>query len=157
MISRVIQKRGSSNLSISCIVHSLSPRFNGDEDGMRTHAGRSDLIHIGGIARWAVSYKDRTVTVEFHILPWSCGPILAGVKALRLKIISFDRDDQHFNPVLMVDLETSKTKGESSFRIQETLAPFHRNFKGTGLPTAAQARTVPYHLQSDEAIKKLKK
>ena len=129
---------------------------------IRIHPYKSQPIPIRGIATCAVSFKDRVIPVDFHILPGSCEPILSGSHALQLKIISFDDEEEPFNPILMVDAK-NKEEGEFSYKIQDILTPFPHNFKGRGLlkghqatyyentdikPVAVPARTPPYHLQA---------
>ena len=78
---------------------------------IKIHPYKSEPIPIRGTATCAVSFKGRTVPVEFHILPGSCEPILSGNKGLQLKIISIEDDDELYNPVFMLG---SEAKGEFS-------------------------------------------
>ena len=74
----------------------------------RIHPYNSEPIKVRGIAICAVTYKDRTVPVEFYILPGSCEAILAGDKGIQLKIIDKDvgKTDNVCNPVLMMGCST---------------------------------------------------
>ena len=132
---------------------------------------RSDPIKVKGIATCAVSFHDRSIPVDFFILPGSCEPILAGSKAILLKILTFKGEDDSYNPILMIDNSTHD-KGEFSLNIQNILQHFPQNFKGLGKlrnhqvklftdqnirPVTVPPRTIPYHLKArvDEAISQM--
>ena len=130
----------------------------------KIHPYNSDPIQIRGTAICAVTFKERSVPVEFHVLPGSCEPILAGTKSLQLKIVSFDGTDDTYNPVLMIN-EAASSKEKSRFfnDINHILAKYPQNFKGLGKlkdyqvklftdssikPVAVPPRVIPYHLRA---------
>ena len=138
---------------------------------IRIYPYRSDPIQIRGTALCSVSFKDRSIPVNFHILPGSCQPILAGTTALQLKIITFDGSDESYNPILMIDNDAHKD-GEFSLKITNILQKFPQNFQGLGKlrnhqvklftdesvkPIAVPPRTAPFHLKAriNEAISKM--
>ena len=51
-------------------------------------------IKVRGTALCSVTYNDRTVPVEFYVLPGSCQPILEGTEKVHLQIISIDDKDE---------------------------------------------------------------
>ena len=116
---------------------------------VRIHPYNSPPILIRGTARCAVTFKERSVPVEFHVLPGSCEPILAGNQALQLKIITFDDTDDVYNPVLMIDNETSLgDNGKFSKDIEIILSNYPHNFKGLGKLKDCQVK-----LYTDSSIK----
>ena len=128
----------------------------------KIHPYNSTPIKVRGTALCSVTYNDRTIPVEFYVLPGSCQPILEGTKAMHLKIISMDNEDELvFNPVKMID--TDESKGEFTFDIASIIQQYPENFKGLGKlnnyqvklyfdenvkPVAVPPRTIPYHLQT---------
>ena len=74
------------------------------------HPNNSEPIKVRGIPICAVTYKDRTVPVEFYILPGSSEAILAGDKGIQLKVMTIDKNvaktDDVFNPVSMLGCST---------------------------------------------------
>ena len=56
----------------------------------KIHPYNSVPIKVRGTALCSDTYNDRTVPVEFYVLPGSCQPILEGIKAVHLQIISID-------------------------------------------------------------------
>ena len=128
----------------------------------KAHPYNSTPIKVRGTALCSVTYNDRTVPVEFYVLPGSCQPILEGTKVMHLKIISMDNEDELvFNPVKMID--TDESKGEFTFDIASIIQQYPENFKGLGKlnnyqvklyfdenvkPVAVPPRTIPYHLQT---------
>ena len=69
----------------------------------KIHPYNSEPIKVRGTARCAVTYKSRSVPVEFYILPGSCEPILAGTEGLNLKVLSFAEDrPSEYHPVSMI-------------------------------------------------------
>ena len=74
----------------------------------KVHPYKSPPISVEGTALCSVTYKNRTIPVEFYILPGSCKPILDGDKAKELKTISIDKDETLFNPINMIDNEKKK-------------------------------------------------
>ena len=135
------------------------------------HPYNSPPIPIRGTARCAVTFKERSVPVEFDVLPGSWEPILAGNQALQLRIITFDGTDDVYNPVLMIDNETSLVdNGKFSKDIEIILSNYNpHNFKGLGKlkdcqvklytdkPVVVPPRVIPYHLEqrANDAIQKM--
>ena len=119
-------------------------------------------VKVRGTALCSVTYNDRTVPVEFYVLPGSCQPILEGTKEVHLQIILTDnKDEAVFNPVKMID--TDESKGEFAFDIASIIQPYPDNFKGLGKmknyqvklysdenvkPVAVPPRAIPYHLRA---------
>ena len=60
----------------------------------KIHPYNSIPIKVRETALCSVTFKNRTVPVEFYILPGSCQPILDGNKATQLQIISIDTSVQ---------------------------------------------------------------
>ena len=91
----------------------------------------SEPIKVRGIATCAVTFTDTSVPVDFHILPGSCEPILAGNKALQLNLMSFNKEEQPYNPVLKID--TCKDAGKKFHDdINYILQQYPQNFTGLG-------------------------
>ena len=69
----------------------------------KIHPFNSASIKVTGTALCSVSFNNWAVPVDIYISPGSCDSILDGNKAEQLKIISFDKNDNHiFNQVLMI-------------------------------------------------------
>ena len=128
----------------------------------KVHPYKSPPISVEGTALCSVTYKNRTIPVEFYILPRSCQPILDGDKAKELKIISIDKDETLFNPINMIDSER-KNSGELTSKICDILQYYPENFQGLGKlrdhqvklytdntvkPVAVPPRPIPYHLKT---------
>ena len=128
----------------------------------KVHPYKSPPISVEGTALCSVTYKNRTIPVEFYILPGSCQPILDGDKAKELKIISIDKDETLFNPINMIDNER-KNSGELTYKICDILQYYPENFQGLGKlrdhqvklytdntvkPIAVPPRPIPYHLKT---------
>ena len=128
----------------------------------KIHPYNSVSVKVRGTALCSVTYNNRTVPVEFYVLPGSCQPILEGTKEVHLQIILTDnKDEAVFNPVKMID--TDESNGEFAFDIASIIQPFPDNFKGLGKmknyqvklysdenvkPVAIPPRTIPYHLRA---------
>ena len=113
----------------------------------KIHPYNSAPINVTGTALCSVSFKNRTVPVEFYILPGSCDPILDGNKAEQLKIISLDKDDNHiFNPILMISSQGKVQKLINN--ICSILQHYPQNFKGLG-----KLRNYQVKLYTDNSIK----
>ena len=110
----------------------------------------------------SVTNRDRTIPVEFFILPGSCQPILGSDKATELKIITMDKDEALFNLINMIDQER-KHSGELNSKIINVLHSYSENFQGLGKmknhqvklytdntvkPIAVPPRPIPYHLKA---------
>ena len=94
----------------------------------KIHLYNSAPIKVTGTALCFINFKNRTVPVEFYILPGSCDPILDRNKAKQLKISSLDKDDNHiFNPVLMIS--SQEKDGEFINNICSILKHYPQNFK----------------------------
>ena len=61
----------------------------------KTHSYNSQPISVKGTVFCSVTYKIRTIPIEFFVLPGSCQPILDGFKTTQLKIITVDKK-RHF-------------------------------------------------------------
>ena len=59
--------------------------------GVKIKPYKSKAIPAIGVSTCGVSFGDRTVPVEWHIIEETCEPILAGSKATHLGIINFNR------------------------------------------------------------------
>ena len=68
---------------------------------------QSEPIAVRGISTCSVTFNNRSVPVEFHVLPGSCEPILAGNQARQLNIISFNNSTYVFKPVSMIQVNAS--------------------------------------------------
>ena len=85
-------------------------------------------IPVKGTALCSITYKKRTIPVEFFIVP---GPILDGFKVAQLKIITMDKNITFFNPMKMLKGER-EVSGEFNFRICSVLERYTENFQGLG-------------------------
>ena len=86
----------------------------------KIHPYNSVPIKVRGTSLCNVTFKNRTVPVEFNILPGSCQPILEGNKVTQLQIISTVKEDTSiFNPVKMID--TDELNSEFALEIQSKL------------------------------------
>ena len=56
-------------------------------------------ISVKWTALCSVTYKNRTVPIEFFVLPGSCQPVIDSFRAVQIKIITMDKNDISFNPV----------------------------------------------------------
>ena len=126
---------------------------------------KSNAIPAVGVSTCGVSFGDRTVPVQWHIIDESCEPVLAGSKASHLGIIQFKHSPEVFMPIQMIKLSEKK-------RMQDVIAAFPENFNGVGQlenhvvklhvdqgikPVAEPPRRIPYHLKSrvDEVINEM--
>ena len=123
---------------------------------------KSKAIPAIGVSTCGVTFGDRTVPVEWHVIDESCEPILAGKKATHLGIIKFQPSPKVLEPVRMI-------KHIQKQDLQDVIARFPENFDGLGClkdhavklhvdsdvkPVAEPPRRVPYHLVSrvNEAV-----
>ena len=126
---------------------------------------KSDAISVSGVSTCGVSFGDRTVPVQWHIIEEPCEPILAGKKATHLGIIQFKPAPSVLRPVRMIKLADKNLQG----KMQNIIASVPAVFEGVGnlkdytvklqvdkdvKPVAEPPRRVPYHLKSrvDQAI-----
>ena len=59
----------------------------------KIHPYNAIPIKVKGTALCSITFKNRTVSVEFSILPGSCQPILDENKTTQLQTISIDKED----------------------------------------------------------------
>ena len=135
---------------------------------------QSAPIPVRGVVTVGVTYNNITIPVEFHVLPGSCEPILAGRMAEELNIIVFNGDRQNVTDVYsMVADEIDTAEGKKFYNdIQEILTPYPHCFTGIGClkdhqvkfyindqikPVVVPRRPVPYHLKNrvDKALKEM--
>lgn len=133
--------------------------------GVKIKPYKSKAIPAIGVSTCGVSFGDRTVPVEWHIIEESCEPILAGSKATHLGIIKFKPSPEVLMPVRMI-------KHEDKQMFQDVIAKYPENFDGLGClneyavklhvdpeikPVAEPPRRIPYHLTSrvDEAVNEM--
>ena len=112
-------------------------------------------LSIEGTARCAVTFGNRTVPVQWHIIKHDCEPILADKAAEQLGIISFAEKPTVLCPVNIITCS-------DKYEIQNIMHKFSKNFTGIGKlkdyqvklytnvaikPVAGPRRTIPYHQQ----------
>ena len=124
---------------------------------------KSPAIPAVGESRCSVSFGARSVPVVWHVIEDSCQPVLAGVHAKALGIISFQKKPDAFMPINVIKLEDKSN-------MQDVLCQYPECFEGIGKlnqyevnlhvdpackPVAEPPRRIPYHLKDrvDEAIK----
>ena len=134
---------------------------------LRIKPYKSEPISVFGEARCSVTFGRTSIPVVWHIISGSCDPILSGNAALQLGIIQFNKTEEAFQPILMIEKES---KGN----LQNILAEYPQNFSGLGKlkdykvklhcnpevkPVNVPAHSFPYHLKEraqkavDEMIK----
>ena len=116
---------------------------------------KSTPIKVYGEARCAVTFGNSSVPVIWHIISGSCEPILDGKAALQLGIITFNAQEQTFQPVLMIETECKS-------ELQEVLKKYPHNLTGLEKlinrqvklhvdnavkPVKSPPRVIPYHLR----------
>ena len=113
-----------------------------------------------GTALCSVTCKYHIIPINFFVLPGLCQPVLDGLKASQLKIITIDKNGTLFNPVKMLK-GLSEVSGE--FRICLILEKYTENFHGLGKtkdyrvkhytndtvkPITVPPRPISYHLKA---------
>jgi len=81
---------------------------------------KSVPISAIGVGTCGVSFGDRTVPVQWHIIEESCEPILSGKKASHLEIVKYNQSPKILMPVNMIKLADKKLKE----RLQELKGGF---------------------------------
>ena len=153
----------SENLRIQSEYEKIRTRKNSVFGRFSRSACNSIPIKVRGTALCSVTFKNRTVPVEFYILPGSCQSILDRNKTEQFHIISIDKEDTSlFNPIKII--HTDNLNGDFAFEIASIIQQYPNNFKGLAKmkdyqvklysdekvkPVAVPPRSVPYHLQLD--------
>ena len=122
----------------------------------------SKPILVRRTALYSVTFKNRTISVEFLILPGSCQPMLDGNKMKQLQIFSIDKEDTLvFDLVKIID--SGYLNSEFAFEIASIIQQDPDNFKGLEKikdyqvklypdekirPVVVPPRSVLYHLQA---------
>ena len=101
----------------------------------------SKTIPTAGVSTCGVSFDDRTVPVQWHIIDGPCEPVLAGCKASHLGISQFKHSPEVFMPIQMIKLSEKK-------QMQDVIAAFPENFNGVG-----QLKNHVVKLRVDQGIK----
>ena len=119
----------------------------------------SESISAIGASKCGVSFGDRTVPVQWHIIDDDCEPILAGKKSEHLGIVRFRKTPDTLMPINMIKLADTTLKSQ----LQDVIASTPEIFNGIGClknhvvklpvdggikPVAEPPRRVPYHLVS---------
>jgi len=71
---------------------------------------KSVPISAIGVGTCGVSFGDRTVPVQWHIIEGSCEPILSGKKACHLGIVKYNQSPKILMPYNMIKLADKKLK-----------------------------------------------
>ena len=136
---------------------------------------QSNPIPVRGVCTVGVTFKSRTVPVQFHVLPGSCEPILAGKASEELNILVFhgDEPDSGRTVFSMIKTETESEEGKKFFTdIQNTVSSYPECYKGIGhlknhsvkfyvndavKPVVVPRRPIPYHLRDrvDKVIQEM--
>ena len=126
---------------------------------------KSPAIPAVGETRCSVSFGARSVPVVWHVIEEPCQPVLAGIHAKELGIITFQKKPDAFMPVNAIKLDDKNA-------LQEILCQYPSCFDGIGKlrdykvnlhvdptckPVAEPPRRIPYHLKDrvDEAISEM--
>ena len=92
-----------------------------------------------------MTFGNRTVPVQWHIIPQKCEPILAGRSAEQLGIIKFSAKPKVLYPVNMIQHLDKKHVFRGIGKLNDYEVKIYCD--QTVKPIAEPARTIPYHLQ----------
>ena len=120
---------------------------------------KSKPIPVIGVSTCSVTFGDRTVPVQWHIIEEPCETVLSGLKASQLGIVKFQPKPEILKPINMIKIEDNGLKKY----LQRTIVSKPEVFTGIGklkghvikLPinnnikaVAEPPRRIPYHLKS---------
>eukprot|EP00111_Clytia_hemisphaerica_P013856 TCONS_00040775-protein len=117
---------------------------------------KSKSIPVIGVSTCSVSFRDRTILVQWYIIEEACE---SGIKSSQLGIVKFNATPKVLMPIRMIELSDERLKENLQDIIRSKAPPF----KGIGKlknhtiklpndtfikPLAETPRRIPYHLKS---------